>query len=70
MASFWTSSVLYHRLYLYLGYELLLCKILYQYINKQDTVNVVIFAGGKFRENVGKKFHAGVIFTKLLLFPS
>ena len=36
----------------------------------QDTVNVVIFAGGKFRENVGKTFHAGVIFTILLLFPS
>ena len=35
-----------------------------------DTVNVVIFAGGKFRENVGKTFHVGVIFTKLLLFPS
>ena len=34
------------------------------------TVNVVIFAGGKFRENVGKKFHVGVIFTKLLLFSS
>ena len=27
------------------------------------TVNVVIFAGGKFRENVGKTFHGGVIFT-------
>ena len=34
------------------------------------TVNVVIFAGGKFRENVGKIFHVGVIFTILLLFPS
>ena len=34
------------------------------------TVDVVIFAGGKFRENVGKTFHAGVIFMKLLLFPS
>ena len=34
------------------------------------TVNVVIFAGGKFRENVGKTFHVGVIFTILLLFPS
>ena len=34
MAYFWTSSAGYHRLYLYLGYELLLCKILYQYINK------------------------------------
>ena len=34
------------------------------------TVNVVIFAGGKFRENIGKTFHVGVIFTILLLFPS
>ena len=34
------------------------------------TVNVVIFAGGKFRENVDKAFHVGVIFTILLLFPS
>ena len=34
------------------------------------TVNVVIFAVGKFRENVGKTFCAGVIFTILLLFPS
>ena len=34
------------------------------------NVNVVIFAGGKFRENVGNTFHAGVIFTILLLFPS
>ena len=23
------------------------------------TVNVIIFAGGKFRENVGKTFHVG-----------
>ena len=35
-----------------------------------NTVNVVIFAGGKFRENIGKTFHVGVIFTILLLFPS
>ena len=34
------------------------------------TVNVDIFAGGKFRENVGKTLHVGVIFTILLLFPS
>ena len=35
------------------------------------TVNVIIFAGGKFRENVGKTFHVGVIFTiRLLIFPS
>ena len=34
MATFWTSSAWYHRFYLYLGYEPLLCKILYQYINK------------------------------------
>ena len=33
------------------------------------TVNVVIFAGGKFRENVGKTFHVGVIFTMFHLFP-
>ena len=37
---------------------------------KANTVNVVIFAGGKFRENVGKTFHVGVIFTILLTFPS
>ena len=30
-----------------------------------NTVNVVIFPGGKFRENVGKTFHVGVIFTIL-----
>ena len=35
-----------------------------------DTVNVVIFAGGKFRENAGKTFYVGVIFTILLIFPS
>ena len=29
---------------------------------KSFTVNVVIFAGGKFRENVTKTFHVGVIF--------
>ena len=34
------------------------------------TVNVVIFAGVKFCENVGKIFHEGVIFTIVLLFPS
>ena len=33
-------------------------------------VNAVNFAGGKFCENDGKTFHVGVIFTKLLLFPS
>ena len=31
-------------------------------ITFSDTVNVVIFAGGKFREYVGKTFHVGVIF--------
>ena len=36
----------------------------------EHTVNVVIFAGGKFRENVGKTFHLGVIFTILLIYPS
>ena len=35
-------------------------------ISKTNTLNVVIFAGGKFRENVGKTFHVGVIFTILL----
>ena len=38
-------------------------------LNFSITVNVVIFAGGKFRENVGKTFHVGVIFTILLIFP-
>ena len=38
--------------------------------NESNTVNVVIFAGGKFREDVGKTFHVGVIFTILLLLPS
>ena len=33
------------------------------------TVNVVIFAGGKFRENVGKTFHVGVIFTIFHIYP-
>ena len=28
------------------------------------------FRWGKFRENVAKTFHVGVIFTLLLLFPS
>ena len=37
-------------------------------MNYQNTVNVVIFAGGKFRENIGETFHVGVIFTILLLF--
>ena len=35
-----------------------------------NTVNMVIFAGGKFRKNVSKTFHVGVIFMILLLFPS
>ena len=30
----------------------------------------VFFAGGKFRDNIGKTFHVGEIFTILLLFPS
>ena len=33
------------------------------------TVNVVIFAGGKFHENPGKTFHVGAIFTIFHLFP-
>ena len=32
------------------------------------TVNVVIFAGGKFHENVVKIFHVGVIFTIFHIF--
>ena len=40
------------------------------YLARWITVNVVIFAGGKFRENVGKTFHVGVIFTILLIFSS
>ena len=39
------------------------------YYSDLMTINVVIFAGGKFRENIWKTFHAGAIFTKLL-FPS
>ena len=34
------------------------------------TINVVIFTGGKFCENVGKTLHVGVIFTILLIFPN
>ena len=37
---------------------------------RDKTVNVVIFAWGEFRENVGKTFHVRFIFTILLLFPS
>ena len=33
-----------------------------------NTVNMVIFALGKFHENVGKSFHIAVIFMMLLLF--
>ena len=40
------------------------------FIIKRSTVNVVIFTGGKFRENVGKTFHVGVIFSIQLLFLS
>ena len=35
-----------------------------------NTVNVDIFAGGKFREIVGKTFHVKVYFTILLLLYS
>ena len=34
---------------------------------KVGTVNMVIFAGGKFREDIVKTFHVGVIFTIILL---
>ena len=44
--------------------------ILFRQCISYNTVNVVIFAGGKFREIVGKTFHVGVIFTILLIFPS
>ena len=33
-----------------------------QVFNQSTTVNVIIFIGGKFCENVGKTFHMGVIF--------
>ena len=36
---------------------------------QRDTVNVVIFAGGKFRENIVKTFQVGVIFMISLIFP-
>ena len=35
-----------------------------------DAINVVIFAGGIFSENLGKTFHVGVIFTITFLFSS
>ena len=35
-----------------------------------DYCKVAIFAGGKFRENVDKTFHMGVIFTIRLIFSS
>ena len=38
--------------------------------SQYSNVNLVIFAGGKFCENVGKMFHVEVIFTILLPFPS
>ena len=41
----------------------------YGQTDKVITVNVFIFAGGKFCENVGETFHVGVIFTILLIFP-
>ena len=40
------------------------------YFYFKTAVNVFIFAGGKFRENIGKTFDVVVIFTILLLFPS
>ena len=39
-------------------------------IHESGNVKVVIFAVGKFCENVGKTFHVGEIFMILLLFPS
>ena len=46
------------------------CLLIYVPSHTLVTVNVVIFAGGKFRKNVGKTFHVGVIFTILLLYPA
>ena len=46
------------------------CGLTSNKFDEPTTVNVVIFAGGKFRKYVGKTFHMGVIFTKLLLFLS
>ena len=37
------------------------------YESENDTINVDIFAGAKFRENVGKAFQVGVIFTIIFL---
>ena len=59
----------------------LLCKMTFQLLTHMGyaysymlpkymrTVNVVIFAGGKFRSYVGKTFQVGVIFTILLICP-
>ena len=71
----WCIKVLYftrsfrhnHRAFCNVSYMMITidkifnCKILH--------LNVVIFAGGNFREKVFKTFHVGVIFTILLLFP-
>ena len=44
MTNFWTHSVSNHSLYLYLIYELPLCKVLYQYLNKyMDNTNIFPF---------------------------
>ena len=45
------------------------CMVVSQISQGVYTVNVVIFAGGKFRGNVAKTFHVGVIFAILLIFP-
>ena len=45
------------------------CNYLVKIREMSVTVNVVIFAGGKFRENVAKTFHVGEIFGIHLKFP-
>ena len=43
MANFWTSSAWYHRVYLYLGYELLLSKFYTNISTNMDTTNIFQF---------------------------
>ena len=42
---------------------------LQKYLLYSATVNMVIFAGGKFRENDGATFRVGVIFAMSRSFP-
>ena len=58
MTNFFTNSAWNHSLYLYLIYELPLCKILYQYINKygyyeyfpisRDFFNTIVKSGSSY----------------------